>query len=132
MQRVFAADPKDTINAACGEQFLRIPSPWDFPLWTHRRLLRIPSTQHVCAAAPENTIDWVCLSSDYLRIPSTQRVCAAALEDTIDAACVCSGSCGFYRRFVCVQRLLRIPSTRRVCAASPKDTINEACLCSGS
>ncbi|KAL8562951.1 hypothetical protein ACOMHN_004643 [Nucella lapillus] len=91
-QYVFAADPKDTINAACGEQFLRIPPPWDFTLWTQRCLLRIPSTQHVCAAAPENTIDGVFVSSGYLRIPSTQRVCAAALEDTIDASCVCSGS----------------------------------------
>ncbi|KAL8576287.1 hypothetical protein ACOMHN_006210 [Nucella lapillus] len=84
-----------------------------------------------------------------------QCVCAAAPEDAIDAACVCSGSCGYHRRGVCVQRflripltrrvfaaapedtidaacLLRIPSTRRVCAAAPKDTIDKACVCSGS
>ncbi|KAL8576281.1 hypothetical protein ACOMHN_006204 [Nucella lapillus] len=141
-QRVFAAapahsidassDPKDTINAACGEQFLRIPPPWDFTLWTHRRL-------------PEDTIDAACVCSGscgfyrrfvcvlrFLRIPSTRRVCAASPKDTINEACLCSGCYGYHQRSVCVQQLLRIPSTQRVCAAAPKDTIDAACVCSGS
>ncbi|KAL8576283.1 hypothetical protein ACOMHN_006206 [Nucella lapillus] len=90
-QCVSAADPKDTINAACGEQFLRIPLPWDFTLWTYRKLLRIPSTQRVRAAAPKDTIDaaYVCSVS---RVYHQRSVCVRVVsEDTINAACVCSG-----------------------------------------
>ncbi|KAL8576286.1 hypothetical protein ACOMHN_006209 [Nucella lapillus] len=133
-QRVFEADPKDTINAACGEQFLRILPPWDFTLWTHR-LLRIPSTQRVFATDPKDTINAAC-GEQFLRIPrpwdftlwTHKCVCAATTEDVIDAACVCSGSCGFHRRGVCVQRFLRILSTRRVFAAAPEDTIDARIL----
>ncbi|KAL8576278.1 hypothetical protein ACOMHN_006201 [Nucella lapillus] len=116
-QRVCAAALKDTINVACVEQFLRIPPKWDFTLWTHRDTINAASVEQFLRIPPP----WDFTLWTHRRLP----------EDTIDAACVCSGSCGFYRRFVCVLRFLRIPSTRRVCAASPKDTINEASLCSG-
>ncbi|KAL8562941.1 hypothetical protein ACOMHN_004633 [Nucella lapillus] len=100
-QRVCASATKDTIDAACGAA-----SPGDTidaacvcsgSLGYHQRgvcvqsLLRIRSTQHVCAAAPENNINAACVFQ-LLRIPSTQRVCVASPEDTINAAYVCSGS----------------------------------------